>query len=56
MGMRTTSSRLKMGTVELVGWMMRPLATRERISLMVWTGCVRRIGRPDGVRRGTSRS
>jgi hypothetical protein len=30
--------------------------TSERISLMVCTGWVRRIGRPDGVRGGTSRS
>ena len=37
-GMRTMSSRLKMGTIELVGWTMRPRATSERISLMVWTG------------------
>ena len=55
-GMRTMSSRLKMGTVELVGWTMRPRATSERISLMVWTGWVRRIGCPDGVRGGTIRS
>ena len=34
MGMRVTSSRLKMGMVELVGWTMRPRATRERISLI----------------------
>jgi hypothetical protein len=54
--MSTMSSRLKMGTVELVGWTMRPRATSERISLMVWTGWVRRIGCPDGVRGGTSRS
>jgi hypothetical protein len=51
-GMRTTSSRLKMGTVELVGWTIRPRATSERISLMVWTGWVRRIGRPDGCAGG----
>ena len=38
MGMRTMSSRLKIGTAELVGWTMRPRATSERISLMVWTG------------------
>ena len=50
MGMRTTSSRSKMGTAELVGWTMRPWATRERISLMVCTGRVRRIGRPAGAR------
>ena len=55
-GMSTTSSRSKIGTVELVGWTMRPRATNERISLMVRIGWVRRIGRPDGVRGGTSRS
>lgn len=55
-GMSTTSSRLKIGTVELVGWTMRPRATKERISLMVRMGWVRRIGRPDGVRGGMSRS
>src|SRR6516162_4352070 len=45
-GMRTTSLRSKMGTAELVGWTMRPWATSERISLMVCTGWMRRIGRP----------
>jgi hypothetical protein len=56
MGMRITSSRLKMGMVELVGWTMSPRATSERTSLTVWAGWVRRIGRPDGVRGGMSRS
>src|SRR5581483_9382023 len=55
-GIRTTSSRLKIGTVELVGCTIRPRATSERISLIVWMGWVRRISWPDGVRGGTSRS